>query len=405
MNIIKFNDQIIPNDLVFNTFFKGKYVYAINWLYAVPIGSDGITNEEFIMWSQHPDIFDTSSDEQVNDEFLIDSDTSSDTSSDDEILYTVNFKSIINGKILQNKTDFREGEKCIFKVFPEDGFAVYKVRVNDDFLEKTDNNEYSFNVTQDSEAAVYIIRKTALDVPLIDVNEYWLYVDQIATAKINDVAALEVYNKFTSDDEITEDELRKFRTWLAQSFLDYGLELTDIQTGTLNYYANELTDTTTTMLYSLQSSIQPKLYSAAINQTCSCQSKTTNLASLFTTNELTVCDPLALYRQMIHNQMVLMLSDSKFWSKYLLLIDEVIRYLNGILKLNFPLYSKSALSTQFIDCSKLNEKDLGQMEGVRTLTNTITALEYIKDEKTAEHQNFINESLTKFANIYELLRW
>ena len=75
MNIVKFRDTIIPGDVIFNTYFKGKYVYAINWKYLAQIsGEDGITQSEYIELSRNDDMFNYESD---------DSDFSSDMTSDD----------------------------------------------------------------------------------------------------------------------------------------------------------------------------------------------------------------------------------------------------------------------------------------------------------------------------------
>ena len=49
MNLVKFQDVIIEGDNFFNEKLKGKYAYAINWLYIAPLD---LQEKEYIQISK-----------------------------------------------------------------------------------------------------------------------------------------------------------------------------------------------------------------------------------------------------------------------------------------------------------------------------------------------------------------
>lgn len=417
MNIIKFKDQIIPKDLVFNTFFKGKYVYAVNWDFAVPIGEpDGISPENYIILSQNPNIFEDSSDEArafVSPFEEQSSDSSSDAPEDDECeTYVVEFKDALNMQYELKNNDshvFYAGEECVFSVYPDAGYRIYKVTVNGNAIEEQDvdgEKYYSFTVNEDSVVAIYAIRDSSVGLPIIDVNAYWDYIDITATTKANDVKMFVLANKFTTDDDITEDELRNFRTWLAQMMLELGSDLSEVEQLVLKYYASDMTDDVITAMSNLGAEFRSFFgLNVNSNNNCGCSSTRTLIDTSLITS-LTPCDPVAAYRRMIHTQMVQMFSNVDFWLQYRMMLKDIKRYIQGILDINLPMYG-TIQSTNFAECGKLSEKDIAQQTAIRHLSALIEALTYLEtDEDTAAHRNFIFSTLHTFAeSYYELMRW
>lgn len=55
MNILKFKDQIIPNDDVFNNLFKGKYCYCVNWKWCITLEDN--SEADYIKMSQSNNVF------------------------------------------------------------------------------------------------------------------------------------------------------------------------------------------------------------------------------------------------------------------------------------------------------------------------------------------------------------
>lgn len=435
MNIIKFKDEIILGDLIFNTFFKGKYAYALNWKHAVPIGEDGLTPEEYIRWSQIDNIMDDdmssdwSSEMCVNDFSSEDHsddtndsvDVSSsecgchcpccdeDTSSDSEIeRFNITFKDFINGyaDVLDYSANYA-GAAFTFDVHVDQGYKLYKVTVNGEKIE-SNCNIFTFEVKEDSVIAIYIIRDTLLELPVIDIESYYAYIDNEKTDKANDTTKYMYLNKYAVDDDITEDEVRCFRTWLAKSMLDLTPELSDIQKVMLSFYANEMNDSTCIAIGTM-SKFKPTLYKggSTFTASCGCQSGTamtnTTFLQLFGNG---MCDPLLEYKAMLHSQMVDMFTNIDTWTQYDEFLLDIIKYLKAILKMNLSLYSINTFSSTFAECGKLNEKELGQKNGISSINALIEAFQYIYNGEQDAHKNFITQTLSNWSdNIYELMRW
>ena len=54
---------------------------------------------------------------------------------------------------------------------------------------------------------------------LEDPSDLKAYIDEVETNKINDPKTYEHHNRYVCDPDITTDEVKKFRTWLAQQLL------------------------------------------------------------------------------------------------------------------------------------------------------------------------------------------
>lgn len=452
MNIVKFRDTIIPGDVIFNTYFKGKYVYAINWKYLAQIsGEDGITQSEYIELSRNDDMFnyesddsdfssDMTSDDVVSNvidtpdvpEESIGSDDFEDELSSDEFddndnevvwkcpccccddsdeesndVFKVTFKDFINGTYtVLDSTATHKGDAFTFSVFPESGYEIYRVMVNDTPIE-SNCNVFTFEVEQDSEIKIEIIRINVIGKPVLIYDDYIQYIDIEKTEKANDVSKFICLNKFCTDDDITEDEVRMFRKWLASMMLELTPEISDMQRVILSYYANDMVDSTTIAMTFMKSfSPRGSLYNANNISGCGCSSLSQTSASLLALFSAgNKCDPLVQYRAMIHEVMVDMFSKVDTWEQYDEFLLDIIRYLKAILKLNLPLYG-TLKETSFADCGMLTEKEAGQKHGVEVIRNLINAFEFISNGEASQHKNFIATSLYNWADkLYELMRW
>ena len=235
MNIVKFKDIIIENDLVFNEQLKNKYVFVINWKWIAPI----------------------------------------DTKLDKYIYLSLNENEVPSDFILLDK---------------------YKEFIDID--------------------ETYII------------NDNTLYIEK---------------NKFVADDDITIEELKMFRTWLAKMVNIYILE--EEMNLTMKYYANEMYDDTIKNLI-LSSNKTSQLTLNSVKSGCSCCQ---NSYSVLYNSELSSCDPVYFYRKNLYNIMVKYFSDINFWLNKKDICKEMKKYIDNIIKLQFTLSESEYIST-FADC-------------------------------------------------------
>ena len=78
-------------------------------------------------------------------------------------------------------------------------------------------------------------------------KEIWEYVDEDGTDAANLINTFKLHNQYVSDNDITVDQIKHFRSWLAQELLSMdvnnkGIQMYDLftssQTYVLQYYAN-----------------------------------------------------------------------------------------------------------------------------------------------------------------------
>lgn len=286
---------------------------------------------------------------------------------------------------------------------------------------------------------------------------YWMnrYVDLTETDNVNAVDTYKLYNSYVPETDITTDELKRFRTWLATSLLDVNytyyllddedpsdlhyVELpyptldqrlsaevvtelptpsdaspvcvkiknmdvkdwTDNETHILEYYKNGMYDDTLKWMTEY-SPINIKTTSSLVVNNCGCGSGGSNVSSLYS-DGLSVCDPVSLYRTGLKSGMVSLFTDISMWSglpaTYILYIK---RYVDGIVQANFGLSVSD--STNYYNCECLNKS--GQESGMTILKQLSISLEYIAEGKVEGHKNFIISSLNQWANeLYELMEW
>lgn len=235
------------------------------------------------------------------------------------------------------------------------------------------------------------------------------YIDSCETDRINSTVDLRLKNKYATDNDITIDELKVFRTWLARELLlidqtEIGEQknsfFSEIETHVLKYYANGMYDDAIKIL-SVFGTSSASLNTITANN-CSCH-QSSDLSSLYN-HTLGFCDHIATYRKNIYKKMVEMFSRLEFWEQWSHeFIGVFKKYIDNIINLNLPLL-QSNLTTKFIDCSCKNST--GQDVGIDILKRLSKSLEYIKTSNTDKHRNFINNTLYDWSStLYEQMNW
>ena len=157
--------------------------------------------------------------------------------------------------------------------------------------------------------------------PCIDVYDKGIieFVDSLETDRINNTVDFRMKNKYVTDEDITVDELKKFRQWLASEILlmdqtELGEQkhsyLTDEETHTMQYYASNMYDSTIKILTEFGGSTV--VTSNPTVSSCGC-SASTDLSALYT---VSACDPISIYRKNLYSKMVEMFSSIEFWQKW-----------------------------------------------------------------------------------------
>lgn len=230
------------------------------------------------------------------------------------------------------------------------------------------------------------------------------FVDLEFTEKANSIDKYVALNKFSGKTELTIEDVKKFRTWLASTLLAIKDE-ESMERGEkpmLEYYANNMYDTTVENL-SIFSVIEPQ-YSTIMSSTCGCV-KTGSIGSISKIGA--VCDPLAMYRRGIYDLMVKLWSDHNYWIDLESddFLTEFKRYIDAVISYNMPLYIVDWTNV-FADCTCLNQDDALQMAGIKAMSNLSQALQYMIDGETKGHKNFIDSALRVFASqYYERMYW
>lgn len=235
---------------------------------------------------------------------------------------------------------------------------------------------------------------------------HWLYPDYIdleETDRINSVDNLLSYNNYVPDDDITLEELKKFRTWLATSLLDLK-EWDDNTTHLLNYYKGGMTDDTIKWLTEF-GVIKGVSINTISSTPCGCGSSS-NLSSLYNENLVAGCDPISIYRSSIKLAMVELFSNISTWSDLApAFLQSIENYLKGIIKSNLPLVS----STNVLDiysCKCLGDINYGQKQAQAILEDTIEAFSLIRNDDVKSNKNKIVTALNAWSsNLYEIMEW
>lgn len=246
--------------------------------------------------------------------------------------------------------------------------------------------------------------------PCLDVYNYFSYVDSKETDKVNSIKEYKMQNNYAPDSDITIDEVKKFRTWLASTllYMDQYEEnnaqkydsINEQETHILQYYSNNMYDNTIKILSEFGQT-QTNMITIT-DKACGCCGSN-NLSSLYNT-ELDVCDPISIYRRNIYLKMIEMFSDINFWLRWAkIFISEFKHYISNIIKLDLPL-TGSEYVVKFNECGCVD--DDAQKNMVVVLQNLYKSLTYIENDDIVGHKNFIKDSLYNWSSLlYEKMQW
>lgn len=245
-----------------------------------------------------------------------------------------------------------------------------------------------------------------------ELAEYAAYVDEQSTEDANSIDKYIYLNDYATDDDITIDELKRFRTWLAEQLLaadglieqfckDFPAYDASMVTSMLLYYANEMSDPATRGLSMFIGNV-PALIDSPSKSHCGCSQ-----IQPITVTVSSKCDPLEIYTQSIYHYMVDVFSNVGFWNENMIKDTVVVdfkHYIDNIIKNDFPLYSTEP--QLFADCSCLNVNADEQKRLQQILSRLSQSLEYIIEGSVEFHRNFIYAALNDWARyLYETMRW
>lgn len=273
------------------------------------------------------------------------------------------------------------------------------------FVVSFDNelNYYDVEKLSDDDIILYFNENNIIFLNTDSTDEWVLaYVDESSTALANSISKFIKANSFIPDDDITLDELKKFRSWLAENMLDMG-DWDDNSKHILEYYKNDMSDDVVKWLNYFGAS-EIGIYSSAISSVCGC-SGNGNLSSLYN-DSLINCDPLSVYRKNIKSGMIDLFSNVDSWKELPKeFLDEIIKYLQGIIKANLPLVSESD-TLDIYSCKCLSDGNLAQTQAQKILSDLIDVFTWIKNDEISGHKNNIYTVLTNWStNLYEKMKW
>lgn len=286
------------------------------------------------------------------------------------------------------------------------------------------NNEAAITLSKELQNSTTTI--TSIDKPWLSLDElekeYVDVIDEDETKKVNAIHKYIEYNSFTPDKELTLEQIKMFRTWLATVLFNLLYPEPDVEKNTitmLEYYKNDMDDNVIDTLASFHVDMpQVGIYTAGVQgvtginilspvkkSSCSC-THSSIAAMLAQPSSVSVCDPIAIYRRALYSQMVDVFSDINFWmqrEKELLL--EIKHYIDAIIKLNLPLTASQYVS-ELYDCNCLTSTDSAQERLMSILKNLSTAFDYMVKDQVTGNKNFIGDTLNQWAaKLYEIMRW
>ena len=232
------------------------------------------------------------------------------------------------------------------------------------------------------------------------------YVDECETDKINSTVEFRIRNKYVTDEDITIDEVRQFRTWLATELLKMDQtelgepkhsKFTQTEEHVLKYYAAGAYDSTIKILVEFGSSDV-----TYIQGETGCGCGNSNLSSLYSTALAPLCDPISIYRKNIKLKMVEMFSNVEFWLQWSPeFIGVFKKYIDNIIRLGMPIGKTG--SERFRDCTC---KDSSTSEHEYILKRLSAALEHIMKNDVCGHKNYIYDALHDWSfMLYEDMIW
>lgn len=256
---------------------------------------------------------------------------------------------------------------------------------------------------------------------LFKFNDLAIWMDQVRTLDIlqNDNIKFNYLNEFTPDNDITIDELKVFRSWLAgillanTSMIDNWVN-SDMLINMLTYYKQNLEDTTTGILkefsYYMNDTVlvagatqgnQINLATIGSHSGCGCFNSLQGVGNIA---GVSGCNPLQMYRNAIYNYMVETFSNVDYWTAQVEICVEMKKYLEGILKVGLPL--GSMIIDQYADCGCGTLDSNSQLRYRRMIEALIQSITYIIEGKVVGNKNYIATSFANWATyLYENMYW
>ena len=227
--------------------------------------------------------------------------------------------------------------------------------------------------------------------------------DETETFNINNNLDIKykTLNKFIPSG-VTADDLKKFRTWLATTLLTFET-IKDADTiHVLKYYADGMYNDVVEALNTFgKSSDIPSVLSGS---TCSCNSQAASILAQF--QNISICDPLAIYRKNIYLKMIEIFSNVDFWMDLDKEFLEMFKlYIDGIIRADFVLV-QDVYASDFNDCTCQINGDTTQQTNLQILTRLSNSLAYMISQDTSGHRLYINSALTDWSTyLYENMEW
>ena len=247
------------------------------------------------------------------------------------------------------------------------------------------------------------------------------WMDQVTTLNIlqNNRTKYDYLNKFTPDNDITIEELKRFRSWLAGILLANTPMIEswnnpEMITAMLTYYKQNMTDSTTDALLEFGRYMTPNVLVASgglqsvfnmamIGRSagCGCYNSLQGVGTVAATGG---CDPVQMYRNAIYNYMVETFSTLDYWTEQVEICVEMRKYIEGILKVGLPLGSK--IIDPYADCGCNTFDSDSQTRYRKMLEALVQALTYIIDGTITGNRNYIITAFSNWATyLYEYMYW
>ena len=375
--------------------------------------------------------------------------------------YVVSLNDITQNMYVSFETTINNLLECDYYILSlvNDEYKYSLIPINDVSENQTKRavlvTEIPSNPSSDSPALIKIDHHKIKYVDLWDGDYYWMnsYIDYVETDNINNIDGLKQSNNYIPTGDLSLDEIKRFRTWLASSLLDLNysfyewdndnneykeiltptlsqrllaelveeipniqasqyikiknlnvVDWDDNQTHILNYYKNGMYDETLKWV-SLYGGINTSVIdNSTVNiNACGCGTNT-NISSLYNSS-IGVCDVPFIYKKSIKQGMITLFSNINTWIQlphyYLLTIKS---YIDGIIQSNLKLVFDGS-NNEYYDCKCLNKGN--QDNGISILRQLSSAFEYLSSSDTlSTHKNFILTTLNKWASeLYEIMEW
>ena len=400
MNIIKFKDIFVEDQDWYNDNLRGKYAYWINCRYIVPLNE--ITKEEAVS-------FEIDVDSLLGYEYYI-------------LVYSYIYVQMQEPPTeTDNIPEYPEVPEGT-NIVPQEQY----IKVGDDYYELVREWKYKninyHELSRNAKAVAVLVQEVPVDPtkfddkiiktynpdhPYIDQwdnKDEWILevIDLDGTEKANSIIEYLEYNECIPED-VTLDQVKKFRSWLAKILLEFVDNLTDNQKHILSYYANEMNDDTVKWLTEFGSLTMN--YNVLNESACGCSGRS-NLSSLYNTH-INTCDPILIYKSSIHNGMVQMFSDINFWKPINTnLLRTIVVYLKGILQYKLNLVPDVVDVNDIFTCKCLSTDNAGQKLATNIIENLIESFNYIIEDDVDGHKLTIQSSLNQWADkLYEFMEW